>query len=497
MNTPILAWTDFILDLSDVVRDMQEHVYVVGGAVRDALLRRPLKDIDLVTTDKGIKLGRKIANHFKGDFYILDDERDVARVLIDTPDGKIVIDISGLRAVDLAADLADRDFTVNALAVDLKGDLNQLIDPLGGAQDLITKRLRRCSPTSITNDPIRILRGIRQSIQFGMRLDPDTLQDMKVNAERLHEPSPERIRDELVKLLSLPKPTAALRVADNLGVLQVILPELSAQHDLQQAHPHIHDVWNHTLAVMDALNHIASTIMPNRTDDTAAQFNLGMIVVALDRYRTRLQDHLTTIWSDERPHRALLMLTALFHDIGKALTEPTRDERGRIAYPNHEIIGAEVANDRLTDLKFSNAERKFVVSLVQSHIERVMWHDTLTPLDIYRFWKRGQEGIDLILLSFADYLGTTGHTYDQALWLHLVENAQILLDAYFEHYDELVNPPALLNGDDLMATLGLPPGPVIRDLLELIREGQVAGIIYSTEDALQQAREFLKRAQTP
>lgn len=492
MNDIVLAWTDVIYDLGEALEDENEPVYVVGGAVRDAILRRPIKDLDIVTPRNGMKLARRIANRFGGDYYALDEEHDAGRAILKLESGRLVVDVTGFRADDLTGDLTNRDFTVNAIAVDLKSDLKTLIDPLDGASDLLGKRLRRCSPESLTQDPIRILRGIRQSVQLGLRIEPETLRDMKASASRLSETSPERVRDELVKLLSLTKVTSALRVADTLGVLKIVLPELDSQHNLTQSPPHLYDVWNHTLAVMDALGDILNTFSFTRTDETAAQFNLGMIAISMDRFRTRLQARYDSAWADGRPHRSVLMLAALLHDAGKPMVERAEVKPGKTGFPKHDVVGAEAAYERLTTLKFSNPERKFVTALIRHHMDRAMWSESLTPLEIYRFWRQmGEDGIDLILLTLADYLGATGHAYDQEIWLGLVENAQILLEAYFEKREELVDPPALVNGDSLMEALGLSPGPKIRDLLEHIREGQVTGDIRSFEDAVKSAKTFL------
>ncbi|MBK8025618.1 MAG: HD domain-containing protein [Chloroflexi bacterium] len=488
----VLAWTDFVLDLSETLSDWPGEVYLVGGAVRDAILRRPIKDLDLVTPDSGLSLARTIANHFRGDFYPLDESRDVGRAIVDTLDGRLILDVSGLRAPDLNGDLADRDFTVNAIAVNLLGDMQVMIDPLHGADDLLKKTLRRCTPASLSNDPARVLRGIRQSVQFGLRIEPETLADLKATASHLDQISVERVRDELVKTLGLSKPVKALRVADAIGALTTIIPELADLHGLAQGAPHVFDAWNHSLAVVEALNDICVTIGSTRSDETAAQFNLGMVAIGLDRFRTRMQQRIEGVITDDRPHRSILLLAALMHDVGKALVESAPNAAGRKGFPGHSAAGAQAALGRLTALRFSNAERKLVTSLVKNHMDGTLWRDDLNPVDIYRFWRElGEDGIDLILLILADYLGTVGHAYDQDIWLRLIENAQTLLEAYFEKPDQLVDPPALVGGDSLMKILKLRPGPIIRDLLEAIREGQVSGTVQSLEDAIQAARTYL------
>ncbi|MEP7294338.1 MAG: hypothetical protein ABI835_21290, partial [Chloroflexota bacterium] len=146
----------------------------------------------------------------------------------------------------------------------------------------------------------------------------------------------------------------------------------------------------------------------------------------------------------------------------------------------------------LEALHLSNTERERIVTLIRYHMGSALWLEALTPLAIYRYWKQmGEAGIDLIFLSLADYLGAVGVRLDHDLWLRVVANAQTLLNAYYEERERLVEPPALMDGRELMQALGLVPGPVIGDLLERIREGQVSGEITSTEDALRFARSYL------
>ncbi len=488
MSDLILVWSETVLDLTELLSDLREPAYIVGGAVRDAVLRRPIKDVDIATAGSGIALAKKIANRLKGDFYALDTGRDVGRALVDTPEGKLIFDVAGFRGADLEADLLDRDFTINALAVHLTGDLQKVIDPTGGIPDLLNRVLRRCSPTSVWDDPIRVLRAVRQSVQLGFRIEPETLKDLRSNAPRLMETSPERVRDELMRMLALPKPVSALRVADAVGALGVALPELIPLHSLKQSPPHVADAWNHTLAVVDNLYEMLGTMSPTRGDEATSQFSLGMIAVAFGRFRARLEAHLAKVWPDERSHRALLLLAALLHDVGKGAVMPASNGVRRV-YPQHEQASATIAETKLSDLHFSSAERDRVTLVVRNHSSAEIWTPELTPVLMHRYWRRlGPAGVDVIFVTLADYLGKVGPNIDQDRWLQALENAKRLLSAYFEEYERYVEPPTLINGSELMKQLNLKPSSLVGDLLQLIREGQVTGDVGSIEDALRVAR---------
>jgi tRNA nucleotidyltransferase/poly(A) polymerase len=485
-----LIWPDAMQDLQAVLAGSQKTVFIVGGAVRDAYLHRPIQDIDLAVAKDASSTARQVANALQGDFFVLDDERDVGRALVKTPRGRLIIDVTRFRGEDLFADLVDRDFTINAMAVDSR-DLDRIVDPLDGQHDLEVKLLRRCSPHAIASDPIRALRAVRQSVQFGLRIEAETLRDVRANAARLTGTSPERVRDEFFKLLSLPNPATALRIADATGLLKVIIPEIEPLHDLPQEPPHVFDAWRHTLAVIEYLTHIAEAISYARTDCTAATFAVGMVVIQLDRYRAQLNQHLNKQWPNERSHLALLALAALLHDTGACVVKNPLENRVREFYSREEA-SAHSAGVRAEALRLSKAEKDWLVEIVKSQNQPVLRQENVSRRDIYRFWNRlNAAGVDVCLLSLADHLGTVGVELDQDNWLSHIDRVRLLLEACYEHYDEWIAPRQLVDGNQLIKTLGLRQGPVVGEILEAIREAQASGEIKSVEEALDLARQHL------
>src|SRR5829696_4934604 len=198
--------------LIDKVREVlpEQEIYLVGGAVRDMLLNRKSTDLDFALPSKGISLARRVANALHADFMVLDEERDTGRVILFEADGtRTFLDFATYRGRDLEQDQRARDFTINAIAFDLRAQT--LLDPLNGASDLRAKTIRACSPTSFSDDPVRILRAVRQAAAFQFRIEPDTRKAMKEAARLLPRISPERQRDELFKILEGPRPDASLR----------------------------------------------------------------------------------------------------------------------------------------------------------------------------------------------------------------------------------------------------------------------------------------------
>ncbi len=479
-NPPIrLAWTDFVLDLQDLLltKNIQTPLYIVGGAVRDAYLRGAIKDIDIAVDGDAIRIARQITDWLDGDIFVMDKEREVARVFVETMDGQVVLDIARFRAPTLEDDLYDRDFTVNSMAADLLGDVSVLIDPLNGEQDLNTKVIRRCTEHSIQDDPIRILRAVRQSVQLKLKIHPDTLSDMRKNIEGINQSSPERIRDEFFNILKLSMPSRAIRVLQHLNILPLIIANTDKLSSIQQQPPHLFNVWDHTLLVTERMNSVLTGISPRRTDNTAATFDLGMLIIQFDRYRRQLQDHIFRSYGNGRTHQQLLILGALLHNLGKIDSQTS--------YVQHSAENAETVAEtlRLTNHEVKNLST--MIALYRDVLDKSEWSD----LDLHQFWYPLQEkGIDVILLAVADYLGTYGAELEQASWLEIVERVTILLDTYFNKFEQIVSPPMLLNGNDMMTLLNIQGGPIVGDLLTALREAQVTGEVGD----LEAARDFVQ-----
>ncbi|MGD0709321.1 MAG: phosphohydrolase, partial [Anaerolineaceae bacterium] len=193
-----------ILEAVLAQKDSRQTVYLVGGAVRDALLGHASHDLDFVCDRGARQIARRTANGLQGAFYMLDEAREMARVVLGEGDKPYILDFAVFRGRNLEEDLAGRDFTLNAMAVEL-GNPTQLIDPLDGAGDLRERRLRLCSPTSLEDDPLRVLRAVRMATQFDLKMDEELTQFLRESAGLLQSVSMERQRDELFRSFELPQ----------------------------------------------------------------------------------------------------------------------------------------------------------------------------------------------------------------------------------------------------------------------------------------------------
>lgn len=475
------------------------EVYLVGGAVRDLLTSRLSPDFDFAVPSNGISLARSVANALRVDFMPLDDERDTGRVVIKNEDGSLTyLDFATFRGASLEEDLRDRDFTINALALNLRD--TTIIDPLNGAADIRAKVIRACSPSSMSHDPVRILRGVRQAAAFGFSIDKSTREWMKSAADMIGNVSIERIRDEIFKILGGPKASASIRALEMLGVLGRLMPELVRMKGVMQSPPHIHDVWTHTLAVLDQLSGLLSTLHPGFDAETTSDLFMGLVSLKIGRYREQIAEHFRKSLNPTRTHRSLLFFSALYHDVCKPNTRSV-DDTGRVRFFDHDIKGSEVAAERGRIFNLSNDEIARLTGIVRNHMRFHFFADRLERENqppsrkaIYRYFRdSGGAGIDLILLALADVRGTRGNELTQASWAANLDIARILLENYWERPAEVVNPPRLLDGNDLMKELQIKPGRVIGQLIESIRENQAAGKIVDREEALAFAREELIR----
>jgi tRNA nucleotidyltransferase/poly(A) polymerase len=469
-------------------------VYAVGGVVRDALLGRLSHDWDFAVAGNALRLARQVADALGGAYFPMDVEHDTARVILVEPDGsRSHLDFAGLRGGALDGDLQARDFTVNALAVDVRQP-EALLDPLGGLDDLRAKRLRACSPTALHDDPVRVLRGIRQAAALGFHIDPPTRQWMRAAAPGLPTISPERLRDELFKILAGPQPAACLRALDLLEALPHLLPELPALKGVAQSPPHTADVWTHTLNLLTALEEILAALAPDYDPAKANNLALGLLVLRLGRYRQNLAEHFAVALNPDRPLRPLLFLAALYHDVAKPQTASV-DPDGRIRFFEHDQHGAALAARRAAAFHLSNPEIERVKLIVRHHMRPfLLAQEGGVPSSraIYRFFRAcGPAGVDVCLLSLADMQATYGPALPQDAWANLLDVIRALLEGWWEQPQKVVAPPALLNGNDLIRELGLTPGRQVGQLLEAIREAQAAGQVSTPQEALTLAQSLL------
>ena len=244
-----LQLSSLLTELRPLFRQLKQPLYLVGGAVRDAVRGVENHDLDFVVPHNAIGLTFKIANQLGEPAYVLDRERDAGRVVWQK--AATMLDFTCFRGHDLYEDLAGRDFTINALALPATAVTSaSIIDPYQGLQDLAQKQIRLVQPNALAQDPIRALRAVRQGLSYSFHLPDDTKTAVIAAAPSLHKTSNERIRDELVKLLETAVPHEAIRQMEELGLLTVVLPQVAALAQLAQSAPTPEPVLHNTLSFL-------------------------------------------------------------------------------------------------------------------------------------------------------------------------------------------------------------------------------------------------------
>jgi poly(A) polymerase len=489
-NARPLALPSLYLDLEDILTAWAEPIYLVGGAVRDVMLGRETKDLDFALSRNAVKAAFHVGDTLGVPAFVLDRARDTGRVVLS---GGVTLDFARFRQADLEGDLSERDFTVNAIALPVGArTVASLIDPCGGLADLERALLRQTHPQSLSDDPVRALRAVRLAHELGFELDRETEDAVGAAARLLGDVSAERIRDELLKLLSLPDRARGIDLLEQLGLLTVVLPEVSALKGLSQPPPHRHDGYLHTLSLLRWLEAIGAWL---RGGNQLPGSVLDGLDEHLGGHRQALLGHFERSDSGVADGWTLTLLGGLFHDSGKAITMET-DQAGRIRFLGHEAEGARLVRHRLTELRLANAATAYVERIVAGHMRplQLAHAGNVSRRAVYRYFRDlGPVGLDVALVALADHLGTYEGIGDQHQWHRLLQTASTLVDSYFDHHGSVISPEPLIAGDELMRVLGIGEGPLVGRLLRLISEAQAAGDVSTYEEALELARAALKK----
>lgn len=429
------------------------EAYLVGGFVRDKLLGRPTKDIDVVVVGSGIEFAHKVANYLKPTPKVNYYSRYGTAML--RYEG-IEVEFVGARKESYAREsrnpmveegtLLDdqnrRDFTINALACSLQRDsAGQLIDPFGGMEDLRLRRIRTPLDPNKTfdDDPLRMLRAIRFASQLGFDIVPDTLEAIRRHKDRIDIVSQERITSELEKIIGSPKPSVGLKLLFETGLLQIVFPELYQMYGVEVVEGKAHkDNFYHTLEVLD---NVASK-----------------------------SDHMMLRWS------------ALLHDIAKPQTK-RYDPKVGWTFHGHEVLGASMAARIFKRLRLPlDAKLKYVQKLIRLHLRPIsLTKDEITDSAIRRLLvDAGNELEDLMLLCEADITSK-----NREKKLKYAQNYRLVREkiAQVAEKDRLRNWQPPIDGEDIMKAFGIKPGRDVGVIKQRIRDAILDGIIPDDREA--------------
>jgi poly(A) polymerase len=482
-------------DLHQHLSSEETGVWVVGGALRDHLMGRSFDDLDFVAAGDAVDLARSVANALGWNFFVLDSERGAARILPQQESSSIRrIDFSTLRGEAIEEDLKQRDFTINALGLQIN-QLSKLIDPTGGAADLRDRRLCACSPSSLSNDPVRTIRAVRFATDLGFSIHPDTTGQIKAATDLLHAISIERIRDELFRILGGRNVNAAVRLLDHFQILEAIFPKIGSLKGFTNSGPAARSEWQIRLAMIREFIKLTRILHRDHDAEAAADAILGSVSLKLGRYREEVSSHLEKCLTDDRSRRSLLVfalirIPQLQVETGQiesnsALGGPGYKPRSRGAGP-FKFVGA---------LRLSSKECKFIRDATEGYqaLEAAGELDGLSDLEIHRFYREyGVGGISAALLYLSFASATAIGPPAAEVWERKLSVVRDLWNGYYDRYKVVVAPKPFVDGLDLINELGVVPGPKVGDMLVAIQEAQVVDRVRSREDALRFAVNYLK-----
>ena len=435
----------------DLASATEKEVYVVGGYVRDALMQRSLTDIDLMVVGDGIGFASELASALKGGEIVPFEKFGTAQL----PLNNSIVEVASARSeayssdsrkpqvedADLETDLSRRDFTINAMAVSLNNtDFGELHDPYNGVKDLNSGLIRTpLDPdTTFSDDPLRMLRAVRFASQLGFKVDSSVMDSIQRQVDRIEIVSVERVTAEIYKILASPQPSVGLDLLQQAGLMEIVLPEVSALYGLEQPPEwHHKDIFYHTLQVVDNI--------AEKTEKTDLRF------------------------------------AALIHDIGKPKTRRLDKKRGW-TFHGHDAVGVNMVDKMAKRMKLSNQTREFLKKLTLLHLRPIsLAKEDVTDSAVRRLMvTAGEEVDDLMTLCRADITSK-----NPKLVKKYMENFQ-RVETFMQNVTERDAYRAFqspVRGDQIMKECGLPPGKTVGKIKEAIENAILDGEIANDYDA--------------
>lgn len=482
------------------------EAYIVGGAIRDFLLKRKIKDIDIaikIPNSEVKTISQKLAFYLKSPTFPLDEQRGIWRINLQR--NQLTIDITPFEN-DITKDLQERDFTINAMAISLN-DIQELkiendcfilfgvnkeniLNYKNALKDIKKKNIRLNSKNAFIEDPLRMLRAFRFSSSLGFKIEKNTFKEIKEHHELIKNSASERIREELMEILEDKQSWKIIKKMKDSGILFSIFPELKLQEKCAEIYYGKGGVLKHTLNVVKRMELLF--LMPQKFLSNSKEIDLNSRI------------------------KKLLKLAALLHDIAKPHT--AKIINGRLRFFEHEEYGAKLSADLMQRMRFSNEDIKLVTKIIHSHLRvgNLAHNDNISDRAIFRlFSDLGQYTIPLFLLSFADYASYISEKT-------LIKNARILkqkplkipkkglpanglkktirfiqvtnsLIRYYFKKNKQFNQKNLLSGYDVMSTLKIKEGPAVGYVLKRVKLQQFEGKLKTKEQAL----EYIKTLKIP
>jgi poly(A) polymerase len=414
------------------------------------------------------------AHSIGGSFIMLDEDRKITRVVKQADEDTLQFDFTNFEGADLTADLGRRDFTINAMALDLREFINDqslqnVIDLFHGQNDIKNKLIRMVKPEVLEADPLRLLRAVRFAATLGFTIEEKTAEQIRGKVELIAEPSPERVRDEIFLILAERNAEQHLNLLDSLGLLTLILPELEPLRGFKPGFYQAQDTLMHSIKTAGHLDTVLDDLW------RISPLHAGAVFA-----------HLEIMLESVVSRKAALRFACLLHDMAKP--ETFTDTDGHIRFHGHDNRGAEKAGLVCKRLKLSRDTETLVNKVIKQHMRLFNLSAPGGPSKnaLYRYCRdMGAALPESLLLAQAD-ARATAEVMPKEKFSDTEKPMAVVLDYYYQKFLKVEARP-LITGQDLIES-GLTPGPRFKEILDEVKELQAAGTLKDRKEAL----EYLK-----
>lgn len=469
LNLPSFLSDSLPNSVKELIKTLQMEtieIYLIGGFIRDAFLGVKSHDLDFIVVNKSSdKLCEELTFDIDGKYFLLDKETRTTRFILNDEDCKLyTFDFTSVQKINLEADFQRRDFTINALAINLK-DPGTIIDKFSGLADLKQKRVKAINLKNLSEDPVRFLRAFRFAALISGKIDYNVLSYIKNNLNHFNNSiSKERISHELWKIFDSDHSFEYIKQISDCGLLERIIPELTP---MRKVTPNdFHHLW-----LYDHSIELVKTFEEN--------FN-------------KIPDWAKEVFNNSPLKKSVSKLGALLHDIGKPDSWEIKqiDGKEKHTFYGHDKLGAEITEKICERLKFSNAITDTLKKLVRYHLRPFQLsqnNESITERALYRFFRDVSEDTPLLLvLAMADLYATVGPKITKAD----LENGEKLILFLFDEYKKYENKEIekskkskLLDGNEIMKLTGLQPSPKLGEIIKELDEAIAVGEIKTKEEA--------------
>ncbi len=454
-----------LLTLSELVKRKPFDTWLVGGFLRDTFLGIPSRDYDIATTGDAHHLAQLFVKRLKGNQFCLDKKIGEFRVILSR---NRTVDIKPIK--DISKDIKKRDFTINAIALNLK-NMKNLYDPLNGFKDLNSKIIKPVSRMVFNKDPLRLLRMFRLAATLGLSISEDSMMLAKKSAKKIGDVASERVRTELFLLLNSKRSFPLIKKMDSIGLIAALFPEVDKGRIIPQHKYRSRNLKEHSLVCYDIMEKIIDEKRYFVFEDFASVFE-----------------------SFIRKHGVILKLSALLHDIGKLYTM-REDTSGAVHFWTHEKRGVIRLREYYQHkLSLSNNETEILSLLILHHMRAHLLsrQNEITKHALYRFVNAAKDIIPgILLLSYADSISSTGGGKE-------VKKAEKTIRIIMDYYIASKKVKAMrkiVTGDDLIVKFGLTPGPIFKNILQAVEKANIEGEIKTKKEALKLVKQIITKTQ--